>query len=161
MRATPIRLALLALSAACMLAACGTGGGVRRVSEPAASVQQLTVQADGSWSVDLRLNNYSSVPMRFESASLAMQVDGQAAGTLQAQPAIMVGPESADVATIALSPQPQARIVLADALARGRQVQYQLQGTLQASPEGAGPRNWSIERKSMLNPVPGLPGVMR
>jgi len=43
------------------LSACGGGGPVKRVSEPAAGIQQLTVRADGSWSVDLRLDNYSSV----------------------------------------------------------------------------------------------------
>ena len=55
------------------LAAC-SGGLVRRVSPPAASIQQLTVNADGSWSVDLRLQNYSSIPMRFDGAELAITV---------------------------------------------------------------------------------------
>ena len=52
------------------LSACGGGGPVKRVSEPAAGIQQLTVRADGSWSVDLRLDNYSSVPMRFDTVTL-------------------------------------------------------------------------------------------
>ena len=63
------------------LAACSSGP-VRRVSEPAASIQQLAVQADGSWSVSLRLQNYSSVPMRFDAVDLAVSVGGQAAGSL-------------------------------------------------------------------------------
>src|SRR5690606_3602572 len=50
-------LFLLATTAALLLAACSSGP-VRRVSEPSASIQQLTVRADGSWSVDLRLQNY-------------------------------------------------------------------------------------------------------
>ena len=124
-------------------------------------MQQLTVQADGSWSVDLRLNNYSSVAMRFEGATLALRVDGQDAGTVQGQPRITIGPESADVTTLALTPQPQARIVMADALARGRAVAYELRGTLSAAAEGGSPRTWPVERKSTLNPVPGLPGVLR
>ena len=53
-----IRRGLLAVVflATALLAAC-SGGPVRRVSEPAASIQQLTVKANGSWSVDLRLQN--------------------------------------------------------------------------------------------------------
>ena len=51
------------------LAACG-GGMVKRVSEPAAGIQQLTVANDGSWEVELRLRNYSSMPMRFDDVAL-------------------------------------------------------------------------------------------
>ena len=95
------------------LAGCG-GGPVKRVSEPAASIQQLTVRADGSWSVDLRINNFSSVPMRFERVSLAVTVGGEAAGTLQGEPAISIGPESADIATLTLAPTSGARIAIGE-----------------------------------------------
>ena len=57
------RTSLLALLAAtALLAGCGDGV-VRRVSDPAVSVQQLTVKADGQWAVDLRLQNYSSLSL--------------------------------------------------------------------------------------------------
>ena len=68
---------LTILLAACVLAACVTGQ--RRVSEPAASLQQLTVAADGSWSIDLRVQNYSSIPMRFDSVQLELQIAGEPA----------------------------------------------------------------------------------
>ena len=61
-------IALLALT----LVACGERR-VKRVSEPAAAIQQLTVGSDGSWDVELRLRNYSSMPMRFDEVSLAMK----------------------------------------------------------------------------------------
>ena len=155
MRST-ITLALLAL----LLAGCGTGQ-VRRVSEPTMDIQQLTVRADGSWSVDLRLQNFSNVPMRFDAVSVAMHVGGQAAGTLQGTPGLVVGPEAADVATLALSPTAAARIVVADAFARGRGVNYVLQGTVDAAAENGGVRNYRIKRSNALSPVPGLAGVMR
>ncbi|HWI25054.1 MAG TPA: LEA type 2 family protein [Lysobacter sp.] len=142
------------------LAGCG-GGPVRRVSEPAASIQQLTVRADGSWSVDLRINNFSSVPMRFDNVSLAVAVGGESAGTLQGQPAISIGPESADVATLALSPTSAARIAVADALSSRKSLAYTLKGSVDATPEEGKSRSFEIERSSALNPVPGLPGVMR
>ena len=142
------------------LVACG-GGPVRRVSEPAASIQQLTVRADGSWSIELRLNNYSSVPMRFDNVVLALTVGSDSAGTVQAHPAITIGPESADVATLTLAPSSAARILLADALASRRSVAYTLKGNVDAAPEDGSVRSYAIERSSALSPVPGLPGVLR
>ena len=154
-----------ALSAALLLscatlAGCG-GGPVRRVSEPAASIQQLTVRADGSWSVDLRINNFSSVPMRFGRVSLAVAVGGEAAGTLQGEPAIDIGPEAADIATLTLAPGSTARIAVADALSRRNAIAYTLKGSIEATPEDGKPRSFDIDRSSALNPVPGLPGVLR
>lgn len=152
--------ALCALLAATLLASCASGPP-RRVSEPAASIQQLTVQANGNWSVDLRLQNYSSIPMRFETASLRLTVGGQDAGTLQGQAGISIGPESADVVTLAHVPAAAAKLALADALAGGRGIAYRLEGTLQATPEEDRSRSFEIERDSTLSPVPGLAGVLR
>ena len=156
------RLTIAALLAwALLLVACGSGGPVRRVSEPSANIQQLSVRADGSWSVDVRIDNFSSVPMRFESISLAMTLGGQQAGTLQARPGLSIGPETADVATVTLVPAAGAKIAIADALARGRGIDYHLQGSLAAAPEDGGVRTWQIKRDNTLSPVPGLPGVLR
>ncbi|MDH5835584.1 LEA type 2 family protein [Luteimonas kalidii] len=144
------------------LAGCSTGGIPRRVSEPAASLQQLTVQADGRWSIELRLQNYSSIPMRFERVSLALRVGEEAAGTLVAQPDLTIGPESADVVTVAFDPSANARLLLAGRLADGGGIAYRLEGTIDAAPADRGKvRDYEIERDSRLSPVPGLPGVLR
>ena len=157
MKRFPIALATLCCIA---LSACSSGP-VRRVSDPTANIQQLTVRADGSWSVDLRIENFSSIPMRFDSIALALTVGGEAAGTLQAQPALSIGPEAADIATMTLQPSPRARIAIADALARSRSIGYTLDGTLAAAPEQAGVRTFDLKRDNSLNPVPGLAGVLR
>lgn len=155
------KLSILALVAAALLAACSTGP-VRRVSEPAASIQQLTVDADGNWSVEVRVQNYSSIAMRFERLALELQVGGTAAGTLQASPQLQVSQESADVVTVALAPSAEARLLLADALAAGRGTSYLLEGTISAAPGDRGSaRDYAIRREGALSPVPGLPGVMR
>lgn len=145
---------------ALLLASCA-GGPPRRVSEPAASLQQLTVRANGSWSVDVRIENFSSVPMRFDAIALPLTLDGQPAGTLQGNAGISIGPESADVVTLAHAPQSEAKIALADALAGGRSVGYSFEGTLQAAPEDGKVRSYKLKRNSSLSPVPGLPGVLR
>ena len=159
MRSTGLKV-LCALAMTALLAGCGGGGMVRRVSEPAVGIQQLTVQADGTWSVDLRIDNYSSVPMTFDTVSLAVTVGDDAAGTLTASPALPVGPESADIATITLAPSSAARIAMADALASRRSISYSLDGTVGASADGRS-RTFQLERRNQLNPVPGLPGVLR
>ena len=138
-----------------------SSGPVRRVSEPAASIQQLTVNADGSWSVDLRLQNYSSIPMRFESADLAIAVGDQAAGSLRSSPQISIGPESADVVTLPFKPSVEARMVLADSLASRRSVGYTLKGKLQAVPDEKKSKSFDIDARNTLTPVPGLDGVLR
>lgn len=144
-----------------MLAGCGSGGPVRRVSEPAASIQQLTVRADGRWEVELRLQNYSSVPMRFASTTISIAFDNGAAATLQTQPQLEIGPESADVYATTISPLPEGRARIANALADGSSLNYSLGGSLEAGPEDGKPRSYKVKLNSALTPVPGLPGVLR
>ncbi|MBN6148876.1 LEA type 2 family protein [Xanthomonas sp. AmX2] len=153
------RLALLLLSIA-LLSACGDGM-VRRVSDPAASVQQLTVNLDGSWKVELRLQNYSSIPMRYERLRLDLGVGGEAAGTLQATPGFSIGPETADVISLSLRPSSAARIAVADALAGRRSLEYTLKGEIEATPEEKKLRSFEIDTRNLLSPAPGLDGVLR
>lgn len=148
------------LSLTALLAACSSGP-VRRVSEPAASIQQLSVRADGSWSVELRIENFSSVPMRFGAVSLPITLGGQPAGTLQGNAGISIGPESADVVTLAHAPAVGAKVALADALGAGHGLGYAFEGTLRAAPEDGREREYRVKRSSALSPVPGLAGVLR
>lgn len=144
-----------------LLAGCGSGGPVRRVSEPTASIQQLTVRADGRWDMEIRLQNYSSVPMQFTATNLSIALDNGAAASVQAQPQISIGPESADVFSATVTPLPAGRARIATALADGRGLNYTLSGSLDATPDNGNSRNYKIERTSALTPVPGLPGVLR
>lgn len=160
MRRYLIRLALPAV-AALLLASCGDTGPVRRVSKPAASLQQLTVRADGRWEVQLRLNNYSSMAMRFTGVSLNMALDNGAAAHIEAQPNLEVGPESADVHVATVVPTPAGMARIATALADGHGLSYTLEGNLQATPDGAGSKTWTVKTSSALSPVPGLAGTLR
>jgi hypothetical protein len=151
---------LLAVAAIVALASCG--GNARRVSPPSAAIQQLTVQANGDWKVELRLHNFSSIPMRFDTVRLDLGVDEHAAGTLQATPRISIGPSSADVVNVTLKPDGMARIAVVDALAGRRSLSYRLQGVVTATPEEASkPREFDVDDRSLLNPAPGLEGVLR
>lgn len=150
----------LALVAA-VLAACASGP-VRRVSEPAARIQQLAVQADGSWDVTLRLQNFSSIPMQFDSVELGLAIAGQDAGTMHASPDLWIGGETADVVMISFAPSSAAKLAVADALASRRTVEYTLEGVITATPEEGRQRRFEPDpRSSALSPAPGLPGVLR
>jgi hypothetical protein len=150
---------LLALFVAVVLAACaGGGGGKRRINPPRASVQELAVQADGTWKVKVRLQNFSSVPTTFADVDAQLEVGGQPAGALRLQPMLTVGPESADVAVATVAPQAGAKTAVAAALASGGGVRYRVSGQIRTSePKG----NYKSEYDSVLNPAPGLPGVLR
>jgi hypothetical protein len=143
-----------------LLTACASGPS-RRVSEPAVNIQQLTVRTDGSWSLDLRIDNFSNVPMRFDNIALKMTIGGASAGTLQTRAALTIGPESADVATVSFTPSSAAKILIADALSRGSNLEYTLDGTVDAALEKGSARTYRNQRTNALSPVPGLAGVLR
>ncbi|HEV8694936.1 MAG TPA: LEA type 2 family protein [Lysobacter sp.] len=142
------------------MTACSSGP-VRRVSEPSAQIQQLTVRADGRWAVELRIENFSSIPMRFETVDLALSFGEHDAGHVTAQPALSIGPESADIVTTVFTPQAAGKLAVADALASGRSIAYTLSGRVDATPDEAKLRSFEIKRSSQLSPAPGLPGVLR
>lgn len=158
---TRIASAALLLLSLLLLAACGSSGPVRRVSEPAANIQQLTVHADGSWTVELRLDNFSSIPMRFERVDATLAIAGQPPLALHAAPGISIGPETADVVDIRLVPSTGAKLAVADALVRDARVSYHLGGTVRATPEKGSSRSYDLDRDNALSPVPGLAGVLR
>lgn len=144
-----------------LLAACASSGGAR-VSEPDASIQQLQVDTSGRWNVTVRLQNYSSIEMRFDRIALTARFNDATTVALNAAPAITVPAESADVFSVQLTPDAQAKLFIADALAGGRSVPYTLGGQVQAAPGSGGVRSYRIDSKhNQLSPVPGLPGTLR
>ena len=154
-----VRTAVIVLSVLA-LTACNQGV-VKRVSEPAASLQQLTVNADGTWQVALRLQNFSSMPMRFDDVALQLQIGESPAGTLATRPDVSISGVSAEVVNVTLQPSSQARLVVADALAGNRTLAYALEGSVAATPEDRKQRTFQIKSRSTLNQAPGLPGVLR
>jgi hypothetical protein len=159
MRTTRLLANALLLLAALALAACTGGGGPkRRINPPRASLQELAVQGDGTWRASVRLQNFSTVSTVFADVDAKLEVGGQDAGPLRLQPALGVGPESADVVVVTFAPTAAAKTVVATALASGRSVRYRVTGSIRTSePKGT----FEFEYESALSPVPGLAGVLR
>ena len=148
---------VLVISFLALLAACSTGPK-KRINPPRASIQQLAVQADGSWQLSVRLQNFSSVSTAFSSVDAKLVIGGQDAGRVTLRPGISVGPESADVVVAMLRPTLGAKLVVASAIASSQSTAYSLSGTITTSdPKGNYPFNYD----STLTPAPGLNGVMR
>ena len=148
---------VLVISFLALLAACSSGPK-KRINPPRASIQQLAVQADGSWQLSVRLQNFSSVSTAFSTVTSKLVIGGQDAGSFTVQPGISIGPESADVVVARLMPTLGAKLVVASAIASSQSTAYSLSGTIvTTTPKGNYPFNYD----STLNPAPGLNGVMR
>ena len=145
-----LRTIVLILVAGVLLASCG-GGPVKRVSPPTASVQELSVHADGSWHLLLRLQNFSNVSMIFNAIDAELEVDDQAAGSIKLPLALEIPGSSADVFEARLTPAAGQRPLSGN-------FAYRLHGRITSSdPKG----DFKFERKSRLSPAPGLPGIWR
>jgi hypothetical protein len=154
MRKLPILLSLLLVS---LLAACSSGPP-KRIFPPQASLQELRVQDDGQWVAHIRIQNFSTVPMRFSRLQATLSVAGQEAARIDIDPAMSVGPGSIEVVQHVFAPAAGPRTAVSDAFANRRAVRYQLTGRIASSEHGT---DEAFDYSSALNPVPGLTGVLR
>ena len=151
-----VRTCLVLFLSALLLAACGTGGPRRNVFPPKASIQQLTVRPDGSWTLQVRLQNFSNVSMTFAKVSGSLAIGGSDAGRVELAPALRVGPESADVVDAPFRPSTAAAAAVANAGTAN--VSYKFTGRIVASDPS---RDDAFEFEGRLSAVPGLSGVFR
>lgn len=145
-------VAVIVLLALALLAACSSGPK-RRVFAPEARINELA-QADGGWRLQLRIHNYSNVPMTVERVQLALEIDAAPAGEIVLDPRLTVAANSVELVDAMLPPAPAA----AAAFARGGGLAYRLHGVIVTrEPNGRHASDFS----SRLDRVPGLDGVLR
>lgn len=149
--------ALLSLLLIALLTACSSGPPVR-VFPPQASVQELRVQEDGQWVANVRLQNFSTVPMRFSRLQATLSIAGQEATRIDIDPDMSVGPGSNELVRHVFTPAAGARAAVSDAFANNRAVRYQLTGRIASAEHET---DDDFDYSSALNPVPGLTGVLR
>lgn len=154
--------ALIALCTAAALPLAFSGcsrGPVRRLFPPSASVQELRREADGSWSLQLRLQNFSTAAMRFDSLEAELEIGGLSAGRLALSLGETLPPTSAESVAARLQPSPEAAARIEAALADRRGVGYRLSGRIRSSEPAR--RDDAFDFSSVLTPMPGLEGVLR
>jgi hypothetical protein len=121
-------------------------------------VQELRLQPDGRLDVVLRVQSYSTVATRFEQFALNLALADTAPLPLQATPAVDVLPQAAELVTVQVMPGADAGAAIARALEQRRALTYRLDGRITASePRG----RYDVDYRSVLNPAPGLDGVLR
>ena len=140
-----------------LLAGC-SGAPPKRVFPPQATIQELRVQVDGQWVAQIRLQNFSTVPMRFSRLQATLTVAGQEATRIDIDPGISVGPGSNETVSHVFTPTAGPRAAVSDAFANRRAVRYQLAGRIASSEHAT---DDAFDYSSALNPVPGLTGVLR
>lgn len=149
--------AALALMLLALLAGCASGPP-KRVFPPQATVQEVRVQPDGKWAVQIRLQNFSTVPMRFSRLEATLSVNGEQATRISIDPGLSVGPGSNELVQHVFTPAAGPKAAVDQALANRRAVRYQLTGRI-ASSEPA--TDHPFDYQSALDPVPGLTGILR
>ncbi len=149
-------LLCLGLVGALALSACG-GGPVRRINPPVATIQRL--ETSGSpWAMTLRIENFSTVPMRFERMELSVELAGQQAGAIAEVLGLDVPGLSAEIVDVSMSPAPAAVDAVVRLKPGAGRVSYTLRGEIvSADPDKAFP----FESTSWLTPVPGRPDEYR
>jgi Late embryogenesis abundant protein len=154
MRKLQAALAVLLLA---LVAGCASGPP-KRIFPPQASLQELRVQPNGQWVAQVRIQNYSTVPMRFSRFEATLSVNGQQATRISIDPGLSVGPGSNELVQHVFTPAAGPKAAVDQALANRRAVRYQLTGRIASSePESDHP----FDYQSALDPVPGLAGVLR
>lgn len=144
-----LRIPLAALALGAALAACSSGPP-RRVHPSTASIQQLAVEADGSWRVTVRLQNFSTFPMRYSGIDAKLGIDGKDVGALSVALDLEILANSGEVV--------DARLQGGTALPQDRDVAYRLEGTIHTSEPN---ESFEFERSSRLSPVPGVANTWR
>lgn len=153
---------LLVLGLACVasiLAGC-TGIGTK-LQPPTASIQQLTVNSDGTWAAVVRFQNYSyDTGMHVYAIDATLSLNGKPAGRIAFSPALDIPAMDADIGNVTFKPDPTG----ADALtaARRNAVAYALKGTLSVGKGGKGsPQPFKLESNGFISPVPGVSNIWR
>ena len=154
MRKLPAALVLLLVAA---LAACASGPP-KRVFPPQGSLQELRVEADGQWVARIRIQNFSTVPMRFSRVEATLSINGEEATRLVVNPGLTIGPGSNDIVEHRFTPAAGPRAAVDQSLANRRAVRYQLTGRIASSEPVT---DHPFDYQSALDPVPGLTGILR
>lgn len=143
-----IRAVVLA-GLALLVAACSSGP-VKRVSPPTASIQELSVQADGSWRLLVRIQNFSNVPMTFSAIKADLDIAGSEVGKISKSMDLDMAGGSADVVELTLNPSSTTPLT--------GNFAYDMKGEIESSdPKGS----YKFDRSSHLSAVPGRPNTWR
>jgi len=158
-RSAPRARFFVTACAALLLAGC-TGVGTK-LQPPTASIQQLTVNSDGTWAAIVRFQNYSyDTGMHVYSIDAEFTLDDKPAGHIELSPALDIPAMDADIATATFKPDAAGAAALA--AAKRNAVQYALNGSLSVGKGTTGSaQSFKLDGKGYMSPVPGVSNIWR
>ncbi len=145
------------------LAAC-SGTTRKSMFPPTLSIQQLHVQPNGQWHMQLRILNNSYGAMDFRALKLTMLINNQPAMPVNVDFRLDIPALSADVTDVTVTPSPVASKALASIAGKGSSgaMAYTLEGTASAIPEHTdSTRDFKVDSHDWLSAVPGVPDTYR
>lgn len=150
-----VAIAALAL----LLASCGSMG--TKLQPPTASIQQLSVNSDGTWTATVRFQNFSyDTGMHVYAIKATLDLGGATAGEVDFAPALDIPAMDADIATTNFKPDAKGAAALT--AAHGQAVQYTLKGTLSVGKGNRGSAQpFPLDAKGYISPVPGVSNIWR
>ncbi|MES2404420.1 MAG: hypothetical protein V4567_08805 [Pseudomonadota bacterium] len=142
-----------------MLAGCFGAG--TKLQPPTASIQQLTVNSDGTWAAVVRFQNYSyDTGMHVYAIDADLTLNGKPTGHVALSPALDVPAMDADIATTTFKPDAAGAAALT--AAKRNAIQYELKGTLSVGKgEKGSAQSFKLDGKGYLSPVPGVSNIWR
>jgi hypothetical protein len=148
---------LVLMVAVLALAACGPTH--KSVFPPLVRVQQLHVANDGSWHMQVRIQNNSYDEVKFTALKLDMHMGGKLVGHIDQTINLDIPELSVDIADVRIQPLTGAAAMLAPG---SNSVRYTLDGTATGQPEQSSkPRTFKVHGQDWLSPVPGIPDTWR
>jgi hypothetical protein len=132
-----------------------------KLQPPTASIQQLAVQSDGTWTAIVRFQNYSyDTGMHVYAIDATLTLDGKPAGHIAISPALDIPAMDADIATATFKPDAAGAAALA--AAKKNAIQYELKGTLSVGKGDKGDAQpFKLDHKDYISPVPGVSNIWR
>lgn len=160
-RTSPRTFAALVLLACMTLALAGCFGASTKLQPPTASIQQLTVNSDGTWAAVVRFQNYSyDTGMHVYAVDATLDLDGKPAGHVAISPGLDIPAMDADIATATFKPDPAGAAALA--AAKRNAIRYELKGTLSVGKGTTGKAQpFKLNGSGYISPVPGVSNIWR
>ncbi len=142
--------------AAALLASCGVP--LHPINPPNASIQQLDVLPDGSWKLQIRLENFSDKTVHYATLKAALRVSGMAAADIALKPDMDIPGENADIVETTVMTGADVQKAFLEDVKAPNGAPYELKGTINIP---AADKDFKFEHKSRLSPVPGIPNQYR
>ncbi|MGH8114015.1 MAG: LEA type 2 family protein [Rhodanobacteraceae bacterium] len=146
------------LGALFALAGCMAG---TKLQPPTASIQQLTVNSNDTWTAVVRVQNYSyDTGMHVYAVDANLTLNGKATGHIAVSPDLDIPAMDADITTVTFRPDAAGAAALA--AAKSNAIAYELKGTLSVGKGTKGkPQPFKLDGTGFISPVPGVSNIWR